>query len=122
MTKAIEWYPEESGAMQPTSRPNKKGEVVFCCFCQAGIFVTNFGYGQDKPELSIKKSVWKCSGCKQTLNKHHLILDLIRWRIFNGHSKNYTGHINPYKEQVFKTLERKPKRTKSKQRTIQDYH
>ncbi len=111
MTEAIKWYPPKSGAMQPNSRPNKAGSLVFCCFCQTGTFVKTFGYGVDKPsrknpELSIKKTVWECPGCKKQLWKHQLILDLVKWRVFNGHEPNYTGFINPYKEEIEKTLQR----------------
>ena len=76
MPQGFEWFPEESGAMQPRSRPKKGGQMVFCGFCQCAIYVTDFGYGL--------VTETKCPNCFRVLQKNQLILDLVKWRKFNG--------------------------------------
>ena len=85
MPKGLEWIPESSGAMQPRSRAKKEGEIVFCGFCQCGIYVTDFGYGV--------VTQTECPSCFRVLQKNQLVLDLIKWRKFNGLDINHVGNI-----------------------------
>jgi len=85
LTKAVRWFPEDSGAMQPRSRAKKGGEIVFCAFCQCGIYVTDFGYG-------LVTQV-ECPNCFRVLQKNQLVLDLLKWRTYNGLEVNHVGNI-----------------------------
>lgn len=85
MPKGFEWFPKESGAIQPRSRSKDGGQMVYCGYCQCAIYVTDFGYGV--------VTQTECPSCFRVLQKNQLILDLVKWRKFNGLDVNHAGNI-----------------------------
>ena len=92
------WLPVESGAMQPRSKAPVNGSLVFCPYCQNGIYVIDYGYLNTK---------WICGNCKKKLTKNRLILDLIKWRKYNNLSLSHVGLIKISDEQE-KELDKLP--------------
>tara|TARA_R110000824_G_scaffold132465_2_gene294998 strand:- start:405 stop:728 length:324 start_codon:yes stop_codon:yes gene_type:complete len=96
MPKALKWYPPYSGAMQPRSRAKKDGQIVFCGYCQRGIYVKDFGYGLNTKTECIDRG--DKNHCNKVLQKNELILDLVKWREFNNLDVNHIKRIRPNKE------------------------
>jgi len=92
------WLPKISGAMQPRSKPPNNGTLVFCPYCQNGIYVSDYGFLNTK---------WVCKNCKKKLTKNRLILDLIKWRKYNNLSLSYIGEIK-IEDQQEKELDKLP--------------
>tara|TARA_Y100001970_G_scaffold282594_1_gene395745 strand:+ start:4769 stop:5131 length:363 start_codon:yes stop_codon:yes gene_type:complete len=93
------WLPKESGAMQPRSKAPNNGSLVFCPYCQNGIYVNDYGFLNTK---------WVCANCKKQLTKNRLIIDLIKWRKYNNLSLSHVGTISITEEEE-KELDKLPK-------------
>lgn len=92
------WLPKESGAMQPRSKAPNNGSLVFCPYCQNGIYVNDYGFLNTK---------WVCANCKKQLTKNRLIIDLIKWRKYNNLSLSHVGTISITEEEE-KELDKLP--------------
>ena len=77
MTAPINWLPAKSGAMQSTTRSPNTGLPIYCPFCYA----TTLVFQKDLAN-PIKRFI--CGGCKESLIKGMLIIDIDKWHVYQG--------------------------------------